>query len=149
MKKSLFLFVFLTLVFSSCVKHEGGLMIYPEKEYLVASDRGCCGNGNDGWEPYFFVKEKGKNTWETFDRILGLEYEVGHEYLIKAEKVVDKELLKIADGPSYIYLRLVKVLSIEEKDSEGLPDNYLSYSEELPPPSEYYKDRVSPTLHEE
>lgn len=146
MKKSLFLFVFLTLVFSSCIKHEGGLMIYPAKEYLVASDMGCWAFEGEGWEPYYFVKEKGKNTWETFDRILGLEYELGHEYLIKAEKVVDKELLKIADGPSYIYLRLVKVLSVEEKDSEGLPENYLPYSDELPPPSEYFKDRVSSTL---
>ena len=138
MKKLTFLFLFGALLLSSCAKHEGGLLIYPAKEYLVASDRGCCAFEGEGWEPYYFVKEKGKNTWETFDRILGLEYEVGHEYLIKAEKVVDKELLKIADGPSYIYLRLVKVLSIEEKDSEGLPDTYLSYSEELPPPSEYY-----------
>ncbi|MGN1225829.1 MAG: DUF4377 domain-containing protein [Candidatus Cryptobacteroides sp.] len=149
MKLKLNYLILILLVFSSCIKHEGGLMIYPAKEYLVASDRGCWAFEGEGWEPYYFVKEKGKNTWETFDRILGLEYELGHEYLIKAEKVVDKELLKIADAPSYIYLRLVKVLSIEEKDSEGLPDNYLPYSEELPPPSEYYKDRISPTLHEE
>ena len=74
----------------------------------------------------------------SYDRILGFNYEVGYEYLIEAERVVNKELLEIADGPSYIYLRLVKVLSVEKKDSEGLPDNYLPYSEELPPPSEYY-----------
>ena len=65
-------------------------------------------------------------------------YEPGYEYRIKAEKIEDKSLLQIADGPSYIYLSLIKVLSSEKKDSEGLPENYLRYSEELPPPSEYY-----------
>lgn len=147
MKKLTFLFLFgalllsmipIILLLSSCAKHEGELIVYPAKEYRVASDRGCYANGNDGWEAYYFVKEKGKNNWGTYDRILGFNYEVGYEYLIEAERVVNKELLEIADGPSYIYLRLVKVLSVEKKDSEGLPDNYLPYSEELPPPSEYY-----------
>lgn len=49
-----------------------------------------------------------------------------------------KKGIKLADGPSPIYLRLIEVLSSEKKDSEGLPENYLRYSEELPPPSEYY-----------
>ena len=86
----------------------------------------------------FFVKEKGDDTWEQYDRIQGLNYEPGHEYQIKAEKIENRELLKIADGPSYIYLRLVKVMTSEKKSTEGLPDGYLPYSEELPPPSEYY-----------
>ena len=49
-----------------------------------------------------------------------------------------KKVIKLADGPSPIYLRLIEVLSSEKKDSEGLPENYLRYSEELPPPSEYF-----------
>ena len=49
-----------------------------------------------------------------------------------------KKGIKLADGPSPLYLRLIEVLSSEKKDSEGLPENYLRYSEELPPPSEYF-----------
>lgn len=138
MKKLSFLCLGLALVFSSCVKHEGGLLVYPAKEYLIASDRGCYAIEGDIWHPYYFVKEKGQNTWVDYDSILGFDYEQGYEYLIKAEKIEDTDLKKIADAPSYIYLRLVKVLSSEKKDTEGLPDNYIHYSEELPPPSEYF-----------
>ena len=138
MKYRLVIFFIILSVFSSCTKHEGSLLVYPAKEYLVASDRGCCAYEGVGWEPYYFVKEKGKSQWETFDRILGLDYKDGYEYIIKAEKIEDKDLLKIADGPSYIYLRLVKVVAKEKKDTEGLPENYLHYSDELPPPSEYF-----------
>lgn len=138
MKTKILLFSILFL-FSSCVKYEGSLKVYPAKEYLVASERGCVADGNDNWLPYYFVKEKGNNGWNHFERIQGLDYEPGYEYRIKAEKIEDKDLLKIADGPSYIYLRLVKVLSSEKKDTEGLPDTYIHYSEELPPPSEYFR----------
>ena len=138
MKRRLVYLISILFVFSSCVKYEGGLKVYPAKEYIVASERGCWSNGNDGWEPYFFVNEIGKNTWKRYDCIQGLNYEPGYEYRIKAEKIEDKSLLKLADGPSPIYLRLVKVLSSEKKDTEGLPDNYIKYSEELPPPSEYF-----------
>jgi hypothetical protein len=138
MKIQHFFLIIIPLLFYSCAQQEGNLKVYPAKEYLVASDRGCWANGNDGWEPYYFVKEKGKSEWDRYDRIQGLDYEPGYEYRIKAEKIEDKDLLKIADGPSYIYLRLVTVLSSEQKTTENLPDNYIPYSEELPPPSEYY-----------
>ena len=134
-------FIFLIpilFVFSSCYKMEGGLKVYPAKEYLVASERGCYANGNDGWMPYYFVKKIGDSKWEDYDCIEGFDYESGYEYRIKAEKIEDKELLKVQDGPGPVYLRLVKVLTSEKKDTHGLPDNYLRYSEELPPPSEYF-----------
>ena len=139
MKHHLVFLISIFYVFSSCAKQEEDFKVYPAKEYIVASERDCCAYEGEGWLPFFFVKEKGKNNWKTYDRILGFDiYESGYEYRIKAEKIKDKSLLKLADGPSPIYLRLVKVLSIEKKDTEGLPDNYLRYSEELPPPSEYY-----------
>lgn len=138
MKHYLFILISTLFIFSSCVKYEDGKKVYPAKEYIVASERGCWGNGNDGWEAYFFVKEKGNKTWDIFDNIQGLNYEPGYEYRIKAEKIEDKSLLKLQDGPSPVYLRLIEVLSTEKKDSEGLPENYLRYSEELPPPSEYF-----------
>ena len=129
-------------LFCSCVKYEGEKKVYPEKEYLVASERGCFRGEYDGWIPYYFVKEKGSAKWETYEYIEGFEYVPGqekqpdnyyvpgHEYRIIARKVEDPELLKLADGPSSIYLRLVKLLSDEQKTTEGLPDNYTPYIEE-------------------
>ena len=139
MKHRLVYLISILFEFSSCIKYEGGVKVYPAKEYIVASERGCYAYEGEGWATYYFVKEKGNNTWEEFDWIVGFEnYEPGYEYRIKAEKIEDKSLLKLADGPSPIYLRLVKVLSSEKKDTEGLPDNYIRYSDELPPPSEYF-----------
>jgi hypothetical protein len=134
MKRTL-IFLIAIIFISSCNKD---YKVYPAKEYTVASERGCCAAEYNIWEPYFFVKEKGKSTWDKYDNIQGFDYERGYEYRIKAEKIKDMSLAKIADGPSPIYLRLVKVLSSEKKDTEGLPDNALIYSEELPPPSEYF-----------
>ena len=57
MKRYLFILISILFAFSSCVKYEDGKKVYPAKEYIVASERGCWGNGNDGWEAYFFVKE--------------------------------------------------------------------------------------------
>ena len=139
MKRYLFILLSILFMFSSCVKYEDGMKVYPAKEYIVASERGCCPYEGDGWLPYFFVKEKGSNNWKTYDRIVGLDnYESGYEYRIKAEKIEDKSLFKIADGPNPIYLRLIEVLSSEKKDSKGLPEKYIRYSEDLPPPSEYF-----------
>ena len=57
MKRYLFILISILFAFSSCVKYEDGKKVYPAKEYIVASERGCWGNGNDGWEAYFFVNE--------------------------------------------------------------------------------------------
>ena len=138
MKHHLAFLISILFVFPSCVKYEDGMKVYPAKEYIVASERGCVCDGNGMWSPYFFVKIKGDKTWNIFDNIQGLNYEPGYEYRIKAEKIEDKSLLKIADGPMPIYLRLIEVLSSEKKDTEGLPENYIRYSEDLPPPSEYF-----------
>lgn len=133
MKHKFLFLIFVLFAFSSCTRREGSLIVYPAKEYIVASDIGCCA-GEGGWKSYFFVKEKGKSTWEQYDDIHGLDYERGYEYLIKAEKIIDEDRIKLADDACYLYLRLVKVLSSEKKDTEGLPDNYISYRDDLPPP---------------
>lgn len=52
MKYRLVIFFLILSAFSSCTKHEGSLLVYPAKEYLVASDRGCCAYEGVGWEPY-------------------------------------------------------------------------------------------------
>lgn len=142
MKNHFLLLIVLFFAFSSCVKYEGEKKVYPEKEYLVASERGCFRGEYDGWIPYYFVKEKGSAKWETYEYIEGFEYVPGqekqpdnyyvpgHEYRIIANKVEDPALLKIADGPSPTYLRLVKILSDEEKTTEGLPEHYIPDSEE-------------------
>lgn len=128
-------------LFCSCVKYEGEKKVYPEKEYLIASERGYY-HGEGCWVPYYFARVKGSNKWETYDHIEGFEfvhgqentpgtyYVPGHEYRIIANKVEDPALLKIADGPSPTYLRLVKILSDEEKTTEGLPEHYIPDNEE-------------------
>ena len=59
-------------LFCSCVKYEGEKKVYPGKEYLVASERGCFRGEYDGWIPYYFVKEKGSAKWETYEYFEGL-----------------------------------------------------------------------------
>ena len=53
---------------------EGGLKVYPAKEYLVASERGCTAYEGDGCLPYYFVKKIGDSKWEDYDRIEGFDY---------------------------------------------------------------------------
>lgn len=125
MKLKLVFFITILLIFSSCVKHEGDLVVYPAKEYIVASDKGCYKGSADNWIPYYFVKEKGAKEWDTqYEKIEGLDYQRGHEYRIRANRILDQSLLGYEDDVTFYYLRLVKVLSDEEKQSEGLPDNY-------------------------
>ena len=69
MKRYLFILISILFAFSSCVKYEDGKKVYPAKEYIVASERGCWGNGNDGWEAYFFVNEKRNKTCYIFENI--------------------------------------------------------------------------------
>ena len=137
--KSRLIFFILVLFISSCVKHEGDLVVYPAKEYIVASDKGCYQGSADNWIPYYFIKEKGAKEWDTqYEKIEGLDYQRGHEYRIRANRILDQSLLGYADDVTFYYLRLVKVLSDEEKQSEGLPEHYIPYSPDLPPPSEYF-----------
>ena len=62
MKHYLVILISILFVLSSCAKQEEEYKVYPAKEYIVASERGFWGNGNDGWEAYFFVKEKRNKT---------------------------------------------------------------------------------------
>ena len=60
-------------LFCSCVKYEGEKKVYPEKEYLIASERGYY-HGEGCWVPYYFARVKGSNKWETYDHIEGFEF---------------------------------------------------------------------------
>ena len=73
MKHHLVFLISILFVFSSCAKQEEDFKVYPAKEYIVASERGCFPKSdmNNGWAPYYFVKEKGKSTGENYDCIQG------------------------------------------------------------------------------
>lgn len=132
---------------ASCVKHEGDLVVYPAKEYIVASDKGCYQGSADNWIPYYFIKEKGAKEWDTqYEKIEGLDYQRGHEYRIRANRILDQSLLGYADDVTFYYLRLVKVLSDEEKQSEGLPEHYIPYSPNLPSPASMTADATNTRL---
>ena len=102
MKRYLFVLISIFFVFSSCAKQEEEYKVYPAKEYIVASERGCCPYEGDGWLPYFFVKEKGSNTWKEYDRIVGFDnYEPGYEYRIK---VIPNVLYDTRDNYEWRYI---------------------------------------------
>ena len=122
-----------TVLFASCYHMEGELMVYNAREYVVASRQPCY--WYDGsYHPYFLIRSAGSGNWESCDDIQGLVYSEGTEYHIVAEKVVDTERYKIADDYSGEYLRLVRVLSAEKKDSSDLPDGITYYSDNPAPP---------------
>lgn len=133
--KRLLLFLIFAQVLSSCVKFEGSLKVYPAKEYLVASVQSSTSDGMGNRVPYYLTKEKGSDVWVGYEHIQGFEYKRGFEYRIIAEKVEDNELRKLADS-YYIFLRLVKVVSVEKKETEDLPGYILPYNEDMPSPAE-------------
>ena len=49
---------------------------------------------------------------------------------------MDEEMVKHADSSNAPYLKLLKVLSSEQKETSGLPSNILYYSDDLEPPGQ-------------
>ena len=132
--KRFLLAVAVSLVLASCYHMEDELKVYSAREYVVASKQPCY--WYDGsYHPYFLIMSGCSGKWESCDDIRGLVYSEGTEYRIIAEKVVDTERYKIADDYSGEYLRLVRVLSAEEKDSSDLPDGLTYYSDNPAPPA--------------
>lgn len=104
---------------------EGDWAVYPAKEYMIASRRGSYRDWTDDIRSYYFTREAGEGWSSRFERIDNFSYVPGHEYTVLAEAVEDLSRCGDADGSEhYWFLRVLEVLSVEEKESEGLPENY-------------------------
>ena len=129
-KRYVFFYAAFGFAIVSCSKNYG-----MEGEYVVASKQGCYWY-EDRYHPYYLVRERASTTWNHYERIEGLDYAPGYEYHIYAEKVLDEEMVKHADSSNAPYLKLLKVLSSEQKETSGLPSNILYYSDDLEPPGQ-------------
>ena len=104
---------------------EGDWAVYPAKEYMVASKRIVYRDWTEESFPHYLTREDGEGWSDRFERIDNFSYVPGHEYTVLAEAVEDLSSCGMADGSEhYWFLRVLEVLSVEEKESEGLPERY-------------------------
>lgn len=106
------LLLFLFIILASCSNNN-----HNNETLIIASKQGDC----VGVAPQkcLLIKASSSQNWEYFyGSIDGFNYEPGYEYTIEIGKEnIDNPP---ADGSSIKY-KLVKVISKEEKQSEGLP----------------------------
>ena len=105
--------VFISLLFFGCSSNN------PET-WIVAS-RMHASMGFETVIKDYYVKTSEGMGWQTVDRIDGLDYTAGFEYVIKANKVVKYYVEPLMDDSDRIvYLDNVKLISKEKRESEGL-----------------------------
>ena len=117
-----------TLLFSACNKEEEWPKILGQEEYelTVASQKlpgvvTSCGNSSKA--EVFAVKEGNDTEWNDLAAISGFDYEAGNEYRIRIQEThyLDERM----GEPAWTTYELLKVLSKEKKDSEGLPKDFI------------------------
>ena len=103
------------ILFFSC----GGNKLTGQTElWTIASQRTSC--TGVALQQCYLVKRDGNSSWELFyNEINGFQYKEGYEYRIEVEVIPVEN--PPADGSSQSYT-LKKVLSEEQKHSEGLPE---------------------------
>lgn len=101
----------------------GKILWQKECELIVASTKVPGVVSSDGfnhfWEVYA-AKRDGSQEWESFSYLSDFEYEAGYEYKLLVEETAYR-----VDTHSDIGYKVVKVLSKEKKDSEGVPNNFV------------------------
>ncbi len=117
-----------TLLFSSCNQKEEWPKILGQEEYelTVASQKlpgvvASCGNSSKA--EVFAVKKGNATEWTDLASISDFEYEAGNEYHIRIQEThyLDKRM----GEPEWTTYQLLKILSKEKKDSEGLPKDFI------------------------
>lgn len=69
------------------------------------------------------VKKDNSNTWEAWGGIEDFNYEQGYEYRLKINETT---YLDYSMGdPAWTEHKLLEVLSMEQKETEGLPENLI------------------------
>lgn len=105
------------LLCASCSK-------YPTKTYIIASQKGAIFSQYNYWQSYFFVKEKGENEWQGVETMLGMEYELGYEYVVEGVLKTSRDFYEegVLDATSIITVE--RVISKTQKTTQ-LPDEKL------------------------
>ena len=135
MKKLTFAIILLLSVLpfalTSCDEDEDHISIVYDEYVMTVASKTLEGHVlNDGLliqTQVLAVKTLSRPEWHALPMtsIKGFEYEPGYEYelLIGETSCVDDRLM---DGPVWSEFKLVKVMSKEEVESEGLPENFLN-----------------------
>ena len=136
---SCLLVVVASISLSSCQEddeNERKIINQQEYELTVASKLvpgtvyvGC---GNDYVSDVYAGKKEQSDEWSTFWNIADFKHEPGNEYRIQVEETTYEDHLM--GEPVWTESRLLKVLSIEAKDSEDVPEHLL--------PKQYYENET-------
>lgn len=112
-----------------CVKEtesDERIIGYEEYTMVVASERlpGIVGIGVNILGEVFAIKKDAGNEWTYFPGFIeGFEYEAGYEYEIE---IVETHFLDHRRGdPAWTEYKLLRVISKNEIQSEGLPENFI------------------------
>ncbi len=107
---------------------EGGRKVTDYREYtLTVASKKLPGvvfsGGSDSPAEVYAVKEEGSQQWEQLYGISDFEYESGYEYKIRISRTsyLDHNM----GDPAWTEYKLLKILSKEKKESEGLPQNFI------------------------
>ena len=107
---------------------EEGCKVLSSKDYIitVASHKlegvvTSCGNSTKG--KVLAVKKHGSTTWEAWSGIAGFDYVDGYEYHLKINETnyLDHRM----GEPAWTEHKLLDVLSKENKETEGLPEDLI------------------------
>lgn len=101
---------------------------YKEYTLTVASRKlpglAYVGCGNDMPADVYAVKTGDSQEWEQLYFISGFDYESGYEYKIRISKTCYLDNRR--GEPAWTEYKLLKIISKEKKDSEGLPSSFVS-----------------------
>lgn len=127
--KSVLLFL-CAFSFVGCMKddeqEERKVIGYEEYTLIVASKKipgvvTSCGCSN--LSEVYAVKIENSQEWESYYGIEGFDYENGYEYRIQVSQTTYLDYRR--SEPAWSECKLLKILSKEKKDSEGLPENFI------------------------
>lgn len=126
--------------FTSCDnEEEEGRKVTGYKEYVLTIAPKkipgiCWSEGFNYLSDVYAVKKENAREWENLGFIDGFEFEKGYEYKIK---IGETSYLDHRMGqPAWTEYRLLKIISKDKKDSEGVPSHFI--------PEWYYKDKFIP-----
>lgn len=117
------LILFLTVIlFVSCSKDDNDtkiLKLRVASEVKIFDNPPNIGDETSFLRRMYWVKFPGDKQWRTlYPNIEGFEHEAGYEYVLKVEQT--EPVSKIMDAPIEHFYKLLKVISKEKKQSEGL-----------------------------
>lgn len=127
---SLVIILFSATSLCSCLSDDDdeGRKVLSSKDYVitVASCKlegvvASCGNFTK--TEVLAIRKDGSTNWEAWGGIQGFNYEPGYEYRLKVNETT---YLDYSMGePAWTEHKLLEVLSIDKKETEGLPEDLI------------------------